>query len=156
MHDHTNFDAAIIDGTAITMHVPHDVPGLRILHRQPVGPTVRVCAVGDIGLSGRAAATVRQWGSNALFAEVKGVLEAADISFGNLETPLAGKIAVDKMFVGSPTDAVMLYESGFDLIHLANNHVCDYGQAGLAETLTAIQKAQMTPLGAGENFYCAR
>lgn len=50
----------------------------------------------------------------------------------------------------------MLKKSGFKLIHLANNHVYDYGQAGLVVTLDAIRNAGLVPLGAGENTSAAQ
>jgi poly-gamma-glutamate synthesis protein (capsule biosynthesis protein) len=151
-----NQNVEIIAANSITTHVPQDVPALRIVHRKPVGSVVRVCAVGDIGLSGRVSATIRRYGTNVLFQEVKAILQAADITLGNLETPFAGEFEVNKMFAAPPVCAEMLYESGFNLIHLANNHVCDYGQAGLEATLKAVRQAKMTPLGAGEDLNGAR
>jgi len=154
--EHHNQNVEVIAANAITTHVPQDVPALRIVHRKPVGSVVRMCAVGDIGLSGRAAATVRCCGTSVLFQEVKAILQAADITLGNLETPFAGELEMNKMFAAPPVCADMLFESGFNLIHLANNHICDYGQAGLEATLKAVRQSKMTPLGAGEDLNRAR
>jgi poly-gamma-glutamate synthesis protein (capsule biosynthesis protein) len=112
--------------------------------------------VGDIGLSGRAAATAKRCGADTLFNQVAPFLRAADVTFGNLESPLAGEIAPGKMFAAPAEGAATLHKAGFNLIHLANNHVGEYGQPGLAATLDAVSKAGMTPLGAGENSATAR
>jgi poly-gamma-glutamate synthesis protein (capsule biosynthesis protein) len=156
MSKQTHSQLVLLQAERITKGVPPDLPALQILQRPTAGPTVRLCAVGDIGLSGRAAATAKRWGADTLFAEVASVLQAADIAFGNLESPLAGEIAPDKMFAAPTEGAATLYKAGFNLIHLANNHVGEYGQLGLAATLDAVCKAGMIPLGAGENLAVAQ
>jgi hypothetical protein len=116
------------------------------------GPTVHVCAVGDIGLSGRVGVNISsKAGGDALFAEVAPILQNADISFGNLETPLAGEIAQGGLFSAPISGAAILRKSGFRVVHLANTHAYDYGQAGLAATLDAVRNADLIPLGAHDN-----
>jgi hypothetical protein len=156
MSNQTHSPLVLLQAEGITRGVPPHLPALQILQRPTSGPTVRLCAVGDIGLSGRAAATANRWGSDTLFAEISPVLQAADITFGNLESPLANEIAPGKMFAASTEGAAALYKAGFNLIHLANNHVGDYGQLGLAATLDAVCKAGMMPLGAGESLAVAQ
>jgi len=156
MSKQTHSQLVLCQAERIAKGVPPDLPALQILQRPTAGPTVRLCAVGDIGLSGRAAATAKRWGADTLFTEVAPVLQAADITFGNLESPLAGEIAPDKMFAAPTEGAATLYKAGFNLIHLANNHVGEYGQVGLAVTLDAVCKAGMIPLGAGENLAVAQ
>jgi poly-gamma-glutamate capsule biosynthesis protein CapA/YwtB (metallophosphatase superfamily) len=146
----------VVEAKIITPCVPPDLQALRILERPAASPTVRVCAVGDIGLSGRVSVTAGRYGADTLFADVAPVLRAADITFGNLESPLAGDIAPGKMFAAPATGAVTLRNAGFDLLHLANNHVVDYGQLGMAATLNGLRKAGLVPLGAGDNMAAAR
>src|SRR5439155_6544781 len=105
---------------------------------------------------GRTAATAKRWGADTLFTEVAPVLQAADITFGNLESPLAGEIAPGKLFAAPTERAATLYKAGFNLIHLANNHVGEYGQAGLAVMLNAVREAGMMPLGAGDELAAAQ
>jgi len=117
-----------------------------------VGPTVRVCAVGDIGLSGRVAANLSSTeGPDELFAEIAPLFHRADITFGNLESPLSGEIAPNQLFSAPATGAALLKRSGFNLLSLANNHVYDYGRAGLVATLDAVMKADLVPLGVGDS-----
>src|SRR5438128_5635061 len=138
-----------VSAKTVAYHAPHDLPALQILRRHTVGPAVRLCAVGDIGLSGRAAVTAKRHGSDTLFAEVAPILRSADIAFGNLESPLAGEIAPGNMFAAPVTGARTLHEAGFSILHLANNHVSEYGQGGLAATLEAVRNAGVEALGAG-------
>ena len=149
-------EPAIVEGKTISEHVPKGLPALQIFRRKPAGSFVRLCAVGDIGLSGRPALTAKKRGSGTLFAEIAPVLGAADISFGNLETPLASDIAPGNIFAAPVTGAATLQNAGFNILHLANNHVGDYGQAGLIATLGAVREAGILPLGAGDNSAAAQ
>ena len=146
----------IVNAKTINKHAPRDLPALQILQRSRTSAPVRLCAAGDIGLSGRAAATSNRLGTNALFAEITDVIKSADIAFGNLEAPLAGEIAPGKMFAAPVTGARTLHDAGFSVLHLANNHVGEYGQAGLAVTLEAVQNAGITALGAGTDLEAAK
>ena len=147
----SNLELAIVPANTIAEQAPSDLRVLRICQRPSVGATTRLCAVGDIGLSGRSAVTAKERGSEILFAEVSPVLNAANLTFGNLETPLAGEISSGNMFAAPVTGAETLREAGFNLLHLANNHVSEYGQAGLSVTLAAVRQAGLTPLGAGDD-----
>ena len=143
---------SLVKARTITDLVPEDLSALLIAEFPTVGPTVRLCAVGDIGLSGRVGVSMSSpAGPDAILAEVAPVLQKADFTFGNLETPLTGGIARGQLFAAPITGAAMLKKTGFTLIHLANNHVYDYGQAGLVATLDAVRKADLIPLGVGDN-----
>jgi gamma-polyglutamate biosynthesis protein CapA len=152
----SNLELAIAPAETTAEQLPSGLPVLRIFQRPNVGATVRLCAVGDIGLSGRAAVTAKKQGSGTLFAEVSPLLRTANITFGNLETPLASEIASGNMFAAPVTGAETLRQAGFNLLHLANNHVSEHGQAGLQLTLTAVRQAGLTPLGAGDDSAAAR
>jgi poly-gamma-glutamate synthesis protein (capsule biosynthesis protein) len=147
----TNLELLTVPAKTIAEEAPHDLPALHIFERGNKGPKVRLCAVGDIGLSGRAAATAKHRGPEILFGEVASVLRTADITFGNLESPLASDIAPGDMFAAPITGAATLCNTGFNILHLANNHVGEYGQAGLIATLAAVREAGILCLGAGNN-----
>ena len=123
-------DFHVIEGRLISEHVPEDVPALQIIRRRSVSPAVRICAVGDIGLSGRAAKTMVRRGADALLSDIAPLFRAADISFGNLESSLGGDIEPQTMFAASTSGAFTLRKAGFGMLHLANNHVADCGQLG--------------------------
>jgi len=145
-----------IKAKTIAEHVPDDLPALRVVQRGNLGPTVRLCAVGDIGLSGRAFDIVRHPEGEMLFAEVASFLRSADITFGNLESPFAWEIAPGKMFAAPVAGAAILRKAGFNLLNLANNHIADYGQAGISATLKAVQGAGIISLGCGEDNSAAQ
>jgi len=144
------------DSKSLFGEVPDDLPGLLIACRPKAGLTDRLCAVGDIGLSGRAATTANADGAGRLFAEVAPVVRTAHLCFGNLETPLAewNRSAQDvcrarewrftrtryaRAAFGCNANrdhyGATLRQAGFSILHLANNHVGEYGQAGLITTL---------------------
>ena len=50
-----------------------------------------------------------------------------------------------------PENLPCLEAARIDCCALANNHVLDWGDAGLAETLAALRKAGLRPIGAGRN-----
>ena len=157
MKSQNHMRMSLVKARTITDLVPDDLSALLIAEFPTVGPTVQLCAVGDIGLSGRVGVSISPpAGSDTILADVAPVLQKADITFGNLETPLTGEIARGQLFAAPVTGAAMLKKSGFKLIHLANNHVYDYGQAGLVVTLDAIRKAGLVPLGAGDNTSAAQ
>ena len=56
----------------------------------------------------------------------------------------------------SPENAGCLVAAKIDCCLLANNHVLDWGRAGLLETLTTLQKLNVKAAGAGRNDHEAR
>lgn len=140
----------LVSAQTVGGFLPADLSALRLVDVPTEGQTLRLCAVGDIGLSGRVGkALSRSDGAARILAEVAPLLESVDVSFGNLESPLAGDIAPGRLFSGPVSGAAMLKKSGFNLIHLANNHVYDYGRDGLVATIEAVQHANLSCLGIG-------
>lgn len=119
----------------------------------------RIAAVGDIMLGGSAAAYMQD-GFDYAFAATKSYLQNADITIGNLETALTEQDNdwVDKQyrFRNPPALAHALAKAGFDLVSLANNHSMDFGPDGLADTLSALDKAGVKVHGAGFSMAEAR
>ena len=56
----------------------------------------------------------------------------------------------------SPENAECLAAAGIDCCALANNHVLDWGQPGLIETLATLEKLEIKTVGAGTNIVEAR
>lgn len=109
---------------------------------------------GDLVLAGRVGRLVEAEGPSPLLAEVREVLERADLAVGNLECALAttGRPASKRYtFRGRPEAAQALAEAGYDVLTLANNHSVDYGPAALLETLAAVRKHGMLAVGAGRD-----
>ncbi|NNL99915.1 MAG: CapA family protein, partial [Gammaproteobacteria bacterium] len=84
---------------------------------------------------------------------------APDVRLVNLETSITTS---DEYWPGKgihyrlhPDNARCLAEAGIDACTLANNHVLDYGYAGLAETLTALRRTGIECAGAGTSAAAA-
>ncbi len=116
----------------------------------PPDRVITIAAVGDImmGSDFPCKADLPPQDGQELFKPVKEILSRADISFGNLEGPLCdgGDTTKDvdsgNVFVfRTPTRfAANLKEAGLKVVSLANNHVLDFGQAGLASTQRALDQ----------------
>lgn len=89
------------------------------------------------------------------FAKVRSIIRSADYAIGNLETPVAGKkygytktgqkgtpvLNAPKAYL----DAVKW--AGFGCVVTANNHCLDKGEAGLKNTLAALDKKKLLHTG---------
>lgn len=122
--------------------------------------TIKIDLVGDINLADdwytMEAAAQRGGVSDCISENAQSELAAADISVVNNEfvyedgeTPLAGKTYT----FGAATENVKLLKIfSADLVTLANNHVYDYGEAGLISTLDTLDGAEIPYVGAGRNL----
>jgi len=85
------------------------------------------------------------------FTYLKPILESADLAMGNLESPLTTKAVTTKSpyaLCTDPEKAEFLYEAGFDLLSVANNHYIDCGLSGYRETLATIKQNDMDAIPA--------
>lgn len=64
-------------------------------------------------------------------------------------TPTAGK---QYTFRAQPESVRYLYDMGVDIVSIANNHVYDYGEVSLLDTLTTLEAAAMPYVGAGRDI----
>ena len=72
------------------------------------------------------------------------------LAVANLEAPLAGaRPALEKAvaLISSPDRAAVLKRAGFGLVSIANNHIRDAGCEGLADTVTALDRASVMHVG---------
>ncbi len=104
---------------------------------------------------GRAGPVRRPVAFDYIWGDALAVLEAArpDARIGNLETaittsdaPWPGKGIHYRMH---PANVRCLTAAGLDCCTLANNHVLDWGEAGLTETLASLHGAGIRTTGAG-------
>lgn len=122
---------------------------------------ITVAAVGDMMFGGSSQPIMEQYGYDHPFAATRHILESADITLANLETPLTnrGEPITEKQFLfRNPPEKVApaLKRAGFDIVSLANNHTLDYGTQGLQDTLEALQNNGIRYHGAGMNSDEAR
>lgn len=88
--------------------------------------------------------------------EVLKITNDADIFYlnheytvGNRGEALPGKLYT---FQAEPERMKLLQEMGTDLVSLANNHVYDYGEVGLLDTLQYLDEAKIPYVGGGRNI----
>jgi poly-gamma-glutamate capsule biosynthesis protein CapA/YwtB (metallophosphatase superfamily) len=81
--------------------------------------------------------------------------ERSDARIINLETSITHSEAYVPKGINyrmSPENAGCLGAAGVDCCVLANNHVLDWGQAGLLETLSTLDRLKIKTSGAGQNL----
>ena len=86
-------------------------------------------------------------------------LERADLRIVNLETSVTRSdqwAAKGINYRMHPDNVACLTAAGIDCCVLANNHVLDWGPAGLLETLEVLRGAGMATAGAGRDLAAAR
>jgi poly-gamma-glutamate capsule biosynthesis protein CapA/YwtB (metallophosphatase superfamily) len=132
---------------------------------------ITIAAVGDV-IMGSAPDKLPPRDGRGFFDRVAEALRA-DLTMGNLETPLSDPTEFTKCqppatttpgattappqpsgcfaFRLPPSYAGVLRQGGFHVLSLANNHTNDAGPAGLRNTRAALRASSMTPTGgAGE------
>jgi poly-gamma-glutamate capsule biosynthesis protein CapA/YwtB (metallophosphatase superfamily) len=126
---------------------------------QAVDGRVSLLFAGDFAPSGDFEAIVLRDRAK-VFGDLLDDLASADLAFLNLETPLCDKgeriQKVGPHFRANPACLDAVAEGGFAIVGLANNHILDYGEEGLAQTLEACLQRGLQTCGAGENLGKAR
>lgn len=121
---------------------------------------VVINAVGDIMLAGSGEKTFRKMGYDYPFAATSAILRQGDFVMGNLESPIAshGNEFTGKKFrfKTNPEAVMALKNAGFTSLSLANNHILDFGEEGLKQTLEILDRNQITHSGAGFDLFSAR
>ncbi|MCB9418878.1 MAG: CapA family protein [Ardenticatenaceae bacterium] len=113
---------------------------------------VHVTAVGDLMLARDLGVIIERGRLAYPFAEVAPLLQAADLTIGNLESALGtvGQPAEKSYpFEAPPAAAEALALAGFDIVTLANNHAMDYGPEALLEGLGLLHAQNVATIGAG-------
>ena len=95
------------------------------------------------------------------FSQVSGILGADDLTVANLETVLTDRnlTPVEKdhdpayWFRGPSANAGILTAGGVEAVSLANNHTGDYGAAGRADTVAAVEGAGLSWGGNDRTVY---
>lgn len=90
-----------------------------------------------------------------MFGELTEAIREADLAVANLEFALSdrGKPARGKIYPhkGPASALAALVDARFDAVNLANNHMLDYGEEPLLDTLAGLAEAGIAGFGAGRN-----
>lgn len=94
------------------------------------------------------------------FAATRAVLQAADITFGQLETSFAASGVrlpqARHAVMARPDGAAALGRAGYNVISMAGNHCMDWGSEAFFETKANLEAAGISVVGAGANIAEAR
>src|SRR3984957_3716614 len=134
-----------------TQRPPHPAsPASRPVRAGTAAGSVTLAFAGDVHFAGRTARLLSD--PATAFGPIATVLKSADFTALILETAVtSGGVPQPKTyhFRTVPAAFTALRDGGVDLVTMANNHVLDYGQAGLADTLAAARAAGSPYVGIG-------
>lgn len=128
----------------------------------PPPPELALVAGGDVMLSVNRASGIAmaKYGYEYPFEGIKEKLAAGDITFVNLENPISTKGSKlpgkGITFRSDPIVIESLKYAGIDVVSLANNHILDYDDPALLETLSLLDEAGIKRVGAGKDLAEAR
>lgn len=110
-----------------------------------------VIATGDVLLARIVnVKTVRSRNFSWPFEKAADFLRSADVTFINLETPLIKQcpLTTEGMrFCGDPRNVEGLLFAGVDVVNLANNHIGNYGESGISNTVSVLERMNILPSG---------
>jgi poly-gamma-glutamate synthesis protein (capsule biosynthesis protein) len=90
------------------------------------------------------------------FQRILDVVRSADVAFANVEMPITDARCIARGACGAPAFADTLHWAGLDVVSVANNRVHDAETIGLLDTIHALSRAGVSPVGAGRNLEEAR
>lgn len=122
---------------------------------------LRAAFTGDIILArGYESSIIPTYGVEYIFAQVHDLLEPLDLTSVNLECPFTTATTQHPtkgiVFKSNPSNVAGLTYIGTDFASLANNHIIDYMEAGLQETMFVLDTAGIIHTGANMNDVLAR
>ncbi len=89
-----------------------------------------------------------------IWGDVLPALRSTDLNIVNLETTLTNsnnKVFKTFNFKATPDKIKSLREACITIVNLANNHILDFSQEGLAETIQTLNASGIKFVGAGKN-----
>lgn len=121
----------------------------------PAPRSFHLAAVGDIMLDRSVEKMIKQRGCAWIIEAVADDLARADLTFGNLESPLSTvgyHDAPNCAFRARPEYVKVLTLGGFDIVSFANNHCTDPGREGYLQTLDHLDRAGIKYVGAARQL----
>jgi hypothetical protein len=149
---------AACSGSARARHPAKAAASPVAKHRHPVAASgdITLAFAGDVHFAARVARLLKD--PATAFGPITSVLKSADFMAVNLETAVTSRGQPQPKtyhFAAAPGAFTALRDARVDLVNMANNHILDYGQTGLADTLAAAKAAQFPYVGAGVNAAAA-
>lgn len=149
---------AIVDAFLLPTFSASEIAEKILLPLKKENP-ITLMFVGDIMLSRNIGSIIERNGPLYPFAKIASTTRRADVTFGNLENPVSlrgedrGSIY---SFRAHPDTLEGLQFAGFDIVSLANNHIADWGDEALIDSLFHVRSRDMIPIGIGNTQEEAR
>ena len=92
-----------------------------------------------------------------IFGDLLPVIQQSSFAITNLEAPITS--SNDKILKVGPNiktnknAAVLLKQANFKLVTTANNHILDYGEKGIKDTLSVLESLGISYVGSGKNLH---
>lgn len=116
---------------------------------------ITISVAGDVMMDGSVRQQINRQGYDYPLEKVKEHFEKSDLNIVNLETSITtrGLKWPNKYFNfrSNPENLDFMKEAKIDIVTLANNHVLDYSNQGLLDTLDHLKKRGILYTGAGRN-----
>jgi gamma-polyglutamate biosynthesis protein CapA len=124
---------------------------------------ISMTLVGDIMMGRNIENVIKEHGEQYLFRYMESYLKNADYVSGNFEHPVLieeeqNYEKADKyIHLSTNKEAVQaVKDAGFTVMNLANNHMMDYSEKGLNDTVNIFREKELSFVGAGENMQQAK
>ncbi|MBR3961546.1 MAG: CapA family protein, partial [Clostridia bacterium] len=123
---------------------------------------MKILFTGDVNFRGIDEITYEN--SKEIISELLPYISSADYRIPNLETPLANKNKYKPIkksgpnLICAPENIAFLKAFDADGVTLANNHIGDFGEEAVKDTLNLLEQNDIAYAGAGANIdeaYCA-
>lgn len=135
-----------------TLPIPEPVETARISFLAAGDNVIHPCIY--IDAKRRADESTREYNFKPMYADVADFIAGFDLAFINQETLMGGAELGYSGYpnFNSPQDLGLdLIELGFDIVSIANNHMCDKGVKGLAGTIDFWKSQDIMMIGGYEN-----
>ncbi len=129
-------------------------------------PEISIIATGDINIGRQVGVNLERQKNRYIYAFEKtaDILKQGDVVFSNMEEPITAstKSLYDlkqkgKIVLRAKPEAINgIKYAGFNLLSLANNHILDYYDTGLFDTIQILKDNSISFAGAGRNLDEAR
>jgi poly-gamma-glutamate synthesis protein (capsule biosynthesis protein) len=109
---------------------------------------------GDVMIGRGVNSVISRRGYSYIWGDLLATLSNTDLNIANLETTLTTsnhQVFKTFNFKAGPDKIRSIIEANITIVNLANNHILDFGEEGLTETLKTLDAAGIKYVGAGKN-----
>jgi poly-gamma-glutamate capsule biosynthesis protein CapA/YwtB (metallophosphatase superfamily) len=118
-----------------------------------------ICLGGDVMLGRTVNDIMLQKGTNYPWGNLTTIFKESDCTLVNLETTLTTHTKKEPKvfnFQSLPTHVQSLKDAHITAVNIANNHIKDFGDEGLVETIATLDEVNISHTGAGKNILEAK